>query len=237
MVSRLSKRRYFPEAVSSSVLGRKFICDEDSRLTALGMFRWNESREVSKAISRGSRLDDWLKQRPKSTDEARILKNMDKLIEAKENDGFWRDKIGLGASRIFKGTEVISHFDDFHCYHNRTTGKKDFWLTEYKGLTSPSWVHFEAPAAQVQVAVSQWVWEPIFKGLGWNPATETWVEFYDMRDNTFLERRKFIWFPDIAEDILCDAFDLYSGHRPPIPPRRFKCRNCNKLSICSIPPP
>lgn len=240
-------RKYFPEAIGSHVIGRKWICDEDSRLSALGLWKWKKGA-VSKPILRGSGLDDWLKDRPRSHDELNVLEALHDLVfnpeyyfeeEGKQyhvvfGDSLWKDRLGFGAYRVWDGVKVIAHWDDFHCYWNRVTRDKHIWQVEYKGLTSPEWIRFEAPAAVCQVKITQWVWEPVWNFLGWAAWDKVWSEYYFLGDSHFLERREDNWNAEEVEEGLDDAWRLYRGEREPIPPRSFKCRNCRLLDLCTI---
>jgi len=226
------KKKYFPEMVSSSVIGRKWICDEDSRLQATGAFTWSGVKTKPKVIRRGSVLDSWLKDRPKSKDETKLRHRLDTLIErtssVKTNINgetvqayVWADKIGYGALRYFQNTGVVAHWDDFRCYWWRGR-RKVLWLVEYKGVSAPNWIRWESGAAQSQVTIAQWVWQPIWRYLNWSCEEHNWVEFYLLKDSRFLERRELEWSPELAMKELKSAFDLYAGRRKPIPPNPVK---------------
>lgn len=249
MVKTEDDRRVYPERIGSSTIGRKWICDEGSRLTATGEFRWPERKGApTKTIAKGSKLDDWLKDRPKSYDEKNVRKKLDKLIKEGggeavikvEIDGvnvearLWKDFLGYAASRMYAFTEIVSHWDDFHTYWNRKTKEKAIWQVENKGLTHPSWIKYESPAATLQVRITQWVWQPVWKALGWGVKGYCWVEFYDLRNFSFLERRVQAWNLEATLEEIEDAFDLYDGIREPILPATLKCKGCQKKSVCTV---
>ena len=216
--------KLFPEVVSSSVLARYWYCAEESYINAvLGI-----SNISKKVADNGITGHDWLEDRPKSKSWLNVN---DKLEELSEQVNYlWFDRLGLAGSRFYRGTRIIAHPDDYIVYWT----PRKISLVENKTITNPKWIKFLGPVARQQVLIGMWVFEPIFEQIGFGIADSCFVQYWKRYGMWMLNSEETPYNRYSVEEFLDNTFTFYRGQTQPIPPNRFKCRNCRVKQHCRI---
>lgn len=185
------------------ILARYWYCAEQGRLLFLG-----HRTPRTEAISRGSRVHDWLESRPKSKSEERLW---GKLEDVKP---FFGERDGI---------RVYIHPDDLYLDGKHTT------VEEYKTIGYRSGLsyfeRFSKCCAENQVRTYIWVMRPILEELGYHCSDWGIIKVYS-GNGRFLKKYPVHYREAEYLAELDGILRVYRGEEMPVRPNRLKCKQC-----------
>jgi len=174
------------------------------------------------SVIKGRQVDEWLKTRPRSEGETKILEKLNQYRNPDTNE-FHRD---------YRDWELIGDPDDFlFDFKNRIV-----IIREYKTIAGFNAVStYVLGPASLQLKTYAYILQPIFKKLKWKVAGHHYVEFYT-RNGIFIDRYIIPYDIDEYLKTLDYLYRLTKKQEEIIPPQRWKCKSCPLTDVCPLFP-
>ncbi|MEM1514705.1 MAG: hypothetical protein QXT26_08935 [Thermoproteota archaeon] len=193
-----------PETVRCHQIVDYFYCAERSRLSILHGLE----PPLNEDIELGSKVHDWLTQRPKSQKELKMLEAL------KPFESF---------VRAFEGVKIIGHPDDL-----TVLSKNRVQVIEYKTVDNTSIKPWKTVLAKFQAQIYAWILEPILAQVGYQIA-HTHKVIYLSRTGVFAKKLGVEHDPLCVEHKIRGILEFWKTGEPLIPPKAWKCRLCPEI--------
>jgi len=219
-----------PKEIRVHLFVRHYYCAEEARLRAVENVR---PSQISKECGGGTRVHDWLENRPKSPSEIELLQRLQPYQPYK---------------REFQGIQVVAHPDDLRIEFRKANGGyiRIVAVEEYKttkslrrDIKTGEWEYeyFSRRQAEFQVGIYAWVLYPILKDLGYRLSSTQYLTIYRRRDAKFLKQYKIkVDFQEIEQKIseILEYWRYALFPKPPLldrwklwMPKEWKCKRCD----------